>query len=353
MPSSDRTRPYIPRSSKRAANSTTSGNGSNNSSGFVRTSTGPGPGISHGMGSRTGSRTSIRKTSPTTNPPTSSPTPSTSSTDEDDEDEQARLIHNRKPSPHKDSPLQNNATSALTSNHSPIPHPTPVPENDGLGPSPTTTSRLTRQLTRLTGPIKIETNLQIFRVHKIDSSSEEFTIDCGITFIWKDPFLAVEAEGKYFASHPAVVRHNPRTGRSDYELWPDNFIVGQTVFDPAWKIMNCSDLEVIKNFTTILNSEEGIVHNYLHIRATIYQTLDLHSFPFDHQEMTIRIQSEHSTQVVQFIAMSDRLPRLYDNNIASEWNIHCDSMKLHFDMDNRPAASGTRDCLIDLTTNTN
>lgn len=351
MPS-DRTRPYIPRSSKRTVNTSiplSSTTASVTNGNLVRTSStgpGPGPGISGAMslGSRSNTMATTRRISPLEN---NSPQ-STESTDED-EDEQDRLIHNRKPSPHKDSPLlpQDNLNPKtimsrnLSNRSSPSPHPTPVGETDGLGPSPGTGTRLTRQLTRLTGPIQVQTNLQIFRVHKIDSSSEEFTIDCGITFIWKDPFLAVEAEGKYFASHPAVVRHNPRTGRSDYELWPDNFIVGQTVFDPAWKIMNCSDLEVIKNFTTILNSEEGVVHNYLHIRATIYQTLDLHSFPFDHQEMTIRIQSEHSTQVVQFIAMTDRLPRLYDNNIASEWNINCDSMKLHFDMDNRPAASGS------------
>jgi hypothetical protein len=255
-------------------------------------------------------------------PPAAPPTPSTI---DDDEDEQQRLIHDQRRTPHK--------------HFSPSPSQSLYSSPDDHGPPPMTTP-LTRQPTRLTGPIQVQTNLQIFRVHKIDSSSEEFTIDCGITFIWKDPFLAQEAGGKYFASHPAVVRHKADTGRSDYELWPDNFIVGQNVFDPAWKIMNCSDLEVIKNFTTIWNSEEGLVHNYLHIRATIYQTLDLHSFPFDHQEMTIRIQSEHSTEVVQFVAMSDRSPRLYDNNIASEWNINCDSMKLHFVMDNKPAASG-------------
>jgi hypothetical protein len=319
MPS-DRTRPYIPRSTKRS--STTNPSNSNNSV----TSNNPALTTAslNGM-NRTQSLPGRRATPPVASviiPPAAPPTPSTI---DDDEDEQQRLIHDQRRTPHK--------------HFSPSPSQSLYSSPDDHGPPPMTTP-LTRQPTRLTGPIQVQTNLQIFRVHKIDSSSEEFTIDCGITFIWKDPFLAQEAGGKYFASHPAVVRHKADTGRSDYELWPDNFIVGQNVFDPAWKIMNCSDLEVIKNFTTIWNSEEGLVHNYLHIRATIYQTLDLHSFPFDHQEMTIRIQSEHSTEVVQFVAMSDRSPRLYDNNIASEWNINCDSMKLHFVMDNKPAASG-------------
>jgi hypothetical protein len=317
MMTKDRTRPYIARSSKRSSTAAAI----------------PGTG---GEITRAQSLRYSQSLSPPLPPPTP-PTDIDDEGDDDNDDEQSRLVSNQRHSPLRNqvilSPCPTSSPSDSAS--SPPSHPSP-----SSPPPPSVNPHLSRQLTRLTAPIQIQTNLQIFRVHKIDSSSEEFTIDCGITFLWTDPFLAAEARGKYFSSHPAVVRHNPKTGRSDYELWPDHFIVGQTVFDPAWKIMNSSDLEVIKNFTTILNSEEGVVHNYLHIRATIYQTLDLHSFPFDHQELTLRIQSEHSSQVVHFVAMADRSPRLYDNNIASEWNIHCDSMQLHFDMDNRPAASG-------------
>lgn len=220
----------------------------------------------------------------------------------------------------------------------PLPTPRAEPQQNGLSEPEIPDPR--SKPVPLSNPIEVETNLQVFRVHKIDSSSEEFTIDCGITFIWKDPLLVEASGGKHYASHPAVVRHNPRTGRADYTKWPDDLIVGETVFDPAWKILNCSDLEIIKCFTQLLDASQGKVHNYLHIRATIYQTLDLHNFPFDHQKMTIRIQSEHSERVLKFVPMKDRKPCLFDNNIASEWNIDCKSIALLFPSNNTPAASG-------------
>lgn len=55
-------------------------------------------------------------------------------------------------------------------------------------------------------PIEVQINLQIFRVHKIDSSSEEFTIDCGISFKWTDPCLIDKLNGISASSHPAIVR---------------------------------------------------------------------------------------------------------------------------------------------------
>lgn len=209
--------------------------------------------------------------------------------------------------------------------------------------------------------IEVQTNIQIFRLHRIDSSTEEFTIgktsslnssiipsfisDCGITFIWNDPNLALAAGGKYYSTHPAVVRYNPKMGRPDYERWPDNLVVGENVFDPAWKILNSSNVDVIKSFTTILNSELGTVHNFMHVQATVHQTLDLHSFPFDHQKIIVRLQSEHSDQVMRFVPFTDgRRPVIYDKNKSSEWKLDPAGFRpmfLDFQVPKQAASSGT------------
>ena len=212
--------------------------------------------------------------------------------------------------------------------------------------------------------IEVQTNIQIFRLHRIDSSTEEFTIgnlrnimlkqkyltsniiisDCGITFIWNDPRLAVQANGKYYSTHPAVVRYNPRMPRADFEMWPDHLRVGETIFDPAWKILNSSNVDIIKSFTTILNSEFGTVHNFVHIRATVHQTLDLQGFPFDHQMIVVRLQSEHNEAVMKFVPFKDgRKPCIFDKNKSSEWKLDpvgFPSVHLDYDPNKQAASSG-------------
>jgi hypothetical protein len=140
------------------------------------------------------------------------------------------------------------------------------------------------------------------------------------------------------------VRYNPKMGRPDYERWPDNLVVGENVFDPAWKILNSSNVDVIKSFTTILDSALGTVHNFMHVQATVHQTLDLHSFPFDHQKIIVRLQSEHSDEVMRFVPFTDgRRPVIYDKNKSSEWKLDPVGFKpmfLDFQVAKQAASSG-------------
>lgn len=118
-------------------------------------------------------------------------------------------------------------------------------------------------------------------------------------------------------------------------------VVGETVFDPAWKILNTSDVKKITNISQVLDPNIGLVHNFIHVQATIFQTLDLKLFPFDHQVLTIRIQSEHVEGVMKFIPIDRVEPLIYQHQTASEWNVVQKSISANFDTTNyQQAASG-------------
>ena len=91
--------------------------------------------------------------------------------------------------------------------------------------------------------------------------------------------------------------HNPSFGRADYTTWPEELEVGKNVFNPAWKILHSSNVEIVKSITSLKNIETGHVHSYHHVQATIHQTLKLHDFPFDSQEIVIKLLSEHPLKV--------------------------------------------------------
>lgn len=130
--------------------------------------------------------------------------------------------------------------------------------------------------------------------------------------------------------------------KGSFDKWPSELIVGETVFDPAWKISNTSDVKIIKNISQVLDSSIGLVHNYVHVQATIFQTLDLSLFPFDHQSLTVRIQSEHVKDVMKFQPIDGVKPLIYQNETASEWIVDEKSIEANFDTNNyQQAASGS------------
>jgi len=166
--------------------------------------------------------------------------------------------------------------------------------------------------------VTVFTNIQIFRLQKIDSSSEEYCADVGMTFIWIDPKLVNQIHGNYYSTHPAIVKQSMLKDVGEVNLWPEHLKIGENVFDPAWKILNSSEVNIVKSITTIMDANIGKVHNFVHVRATIDQYLDLHDFPFDKQKLQFRLQSEHPTQCMKFCKFSDRDPKIFAA-ATSEW----------------------------------
>jgi hypothetical protein len=156
------------------------------------------------------------------------------------------------------------------------------------------------------------------RLQKIDSSSEEYCLDVGLTFIWNDPKLIPQIQGNYYSTHPSIVKQSALKHIETVTRWPDDLRIGEDTFDPAWKILNSSDVNVVKSITTVLDAEMGKVHNFVHARATIDQSLDLHDFPFDKQKLAFRLQSEHPTTCLKFSKLTDRDPKIFPGE-TSEW----------------------------------
>jgi hypothetical protein len=208
---------------------------------------------------------------------------------------------------------------------------------------------------KLNGPIEVQTNIQIFRLHKIDNSTEEFTIDMAITFMWEDPYLAYVSNGVNFSSHPSIFRNrgDPEIKNGNFQLWPDDLQLGTSIFDPAWKIQNASSIDIVKSISVLKDPSTGFVHNFIHLTATIFHTLDMHMFPFDSQTFTVNIRSEHPSGVMKFIPFRNgRPPKVFDTD-SSEWKVDplgYESMKLIFSQNAPAAASGMNMCFNSVCT---
>jgi hypothetical protein len=161
----------------------------------------------------------------------------------------------------------------------------------------------------------------VCRLQKIDSSSEEYCLDVGLTFIWIDPNLVHMINGNHYSTHPSVVKHSHLKDVENVSRWPDDIHLGEDTFDPSWKILNSSDVNIVKSITTVLDASIGKVHNFVHVRATIDQSLDLHDFPFDRQKLLFRLQSEHPTTCMKFQKFDNRDPKIFAGD-TSEWLFH-------------------------------
>lgn len=144
-------------------------------------------------------------------------------------------------------------------------------------------------------------------------------MDCGLTFIWTDPKLIPQIDGNYYSTHPSIVKQSALKHIDTVSRWPDELRIGEDTFDPAWKILNSSDVHIVKAITTVLDAEKGQVHNFVHVRTTINQGLDLHDFPFDTQKLVLRLQSEHPTTCMKFTKFTDREPKIFAD-ATSEWH---------------------------------
>ncbi|CAE7471507.1 unnamed protein product, partial [Symbiodinium microadriaticum] len=106
------------------------------------------------------------------------------------------------------------------------------------------------------------------------------------------------------------------------EQWPPDYAPGVGAFDPAWKIADCSESQVVKCVTQVIDPKIGLVHNFTHLIAKIHQPLQMKSFPFDTQQFSFNIRSEHTVKVMRFVAFNskERRPKIY-NHDATEWTI--------------------------------
>jgi len=201
-------------------------------------------------------------------------------------------------------------------NHSHLDIQTAAIDNSHAAASPVV--ELSNSSSAVKNVIEVSTNVQIFRLQKIDSSSEEYCLDIGLTFIWVDPNLVEMIDGIHYSTHPSIVQRNALKHVENVARWPDDIHIGEDTFDPAWKILNSSDVNIVKSITTVLDASIGKVHNFVHVRATIDQGLDLHDFPFDKQKLTFRLQSEHPETCMKFTKFTDRNPLIFAG-ATSEW----------------------------------
>ena len=189
--------------------------------------------------------------------------------------------------------------------------------------------------------IKVQVNVQLFRLLNIDESTETVTLDLGISFKWEDPHLAAMGLDVNYSTHPSISRAKtsefPTMGV--VEQWPDDYAPGVGAFDPAWKIADCSESNVVKSVTQVIDPRIGLVHNYTQLIAKIHQPLRMKSFPFDTQRFRFKIRSEHTVRVMRFVAFTDkRRPKIY-NHDATEWIIK-DGMRLSFALKEAAASGG-------------
>jgi hypothetical protein len=194
-------------------------------------------------------------------------------------------------------------------------------------------------------PIEVKVNVQLFRLRKVDNSAEEVQLDMGLTFIWHDPHLRELFGGSVplLSTHPSIARHRPNVSVMEPQLWPEHMQVGLGLFDPAWKIDGCSEMNIIKSVSSVHDRERSIVHSYVHIVATVHHSLDLKSFPFDATKLRIRMLSEHKTSSLVFVPFEDRAPKVY-HELSTEWRI-LGPIVIEPEADGTKAASG-KECYI-------
>lgn len=183
------------------------------------------------------------------------------------------------------------------------------------------------------GPIQVHVNVQLFRLLHIDEATETVTLDLGFTFMWEDPHVAAMQCKVNFSTHPSITRLKTTEYHTIGEVteWPADYQPGIGAFDPAWKIADCYESEIVASVTQVIDPKTGLVHNFTHMIAKIHQPLHLRSFPFDTQNFKFIIRTEHLVNVMRFVQFTNgRAPKIY-NHDASEWIIR-DGMQLSFNL---------------------
>ena len=169
--------------------------------------------------------------------------------------------------------------------------------------------------------ICVQVNVQLFRILHIDDTTENVTLDLGISFLWDDPHVAAYHGHCSYSTHPHISRHKREPTIVSPQLWPGPYQPGVGAFDPAWKIENCSDTRVIKDICMVIDPSIGRVHQYIHLVVRAHHRLDMVRFPIDTQKFCFQIRSEHTNDVMEFIKFQDgREPRIF-NPDTTEWAV--------------------------------
>jgi hypothetical protein len=166
-------------------------------------------------------------------------------------------------------------------------------------------------------PKMVSVNAQLFKVVNVDDSNELVTVDMGISFEWHDPYLAKECGGKMWSSHPHIKRQHGKI----MELWPEGRKIGTYYFDPAWKILGSSNTQIIRSISNVLDPSTGHVHLYEQCLVTFRHDMRLTWFPFDVQDVTFIMGSEHNAQVVRFVEDHGRTRKIFPVAGNSEWEL--------------------------------
>ena len=167
----------------------------------------------------------------------------------------------------------------------------------------------------LDSPRMVSVNAQLFKIVSVEDSSENITIDLGISFEWHDPFLAEQGNGKMYSSHP----HIKRMHGMPMELWPERQRTGTYFFDPAWKILGASSTKIIRDISNVTDARTGHVHQFVQCIVTFPHPMKLAYFPFDVQEVEFTIGSEHDASRVVFVEDHNRISKIFEGAGNSEW----------------------------------
>ncbi len=124
-------------------------------------------------------------------------------------------------------------------------------------------------------PIRVDVGFYLLNLVSVDERSETFDADLYLDCSWHDPRLAFSA---------AAVGHDPRMYQGDSAS--DRL---QEIWWPDLEFVNTSAPD-ITNRTLYIHSD-GTVNYRLGLSSTFRATLDLKRFPFDEQDLTVRIQS--------------------------------------------------------------
>lgn len=123
-------------------------------------------------------------------------------------------------------------------------------------------------------PIRVETSFYLLNLTFVNERAETFDADAYLDFKWRDPRLAftpAEKEGK-------KIYYEKAAEEKIEEIWW-----------PEIEFVNAATPQITNR--TLMIHPDGTVEYHLGVSATFRTRLNLRRFPFDRQELRIRLQS--------------------------------------------------------------
>ena len=166
-------------------------------------------------------------------------------------------------------------------------------------------------------PIKVRTGVSIFRVNEIRDTDETFTCRFALHLSWIDPIY--KGTETAYSNHPEI-SDEKTAAFPEMQLSPQGVLIPTSNcarWMPEIKFFDTPEEPTVLHEYIKTNPENGVVTHYKEFVGMFDERLELQSFPFDCQLLSISFGSHHYGDRLQFVPAT-RPNRMLAQNL-SDW----------------------------------